>query len=440
MYPRSAYVHIPFCRRRCYYCDFPISVVGDKPPLGGGDRINGRNSRAISHYVEVLCQEIRQSDSSGKPLETVFFGGGTPSLLAVEQLHQILVTLDQRFGIVADAEISMEADPGTFDLEQIQGYRSAGVNRVSLGVQAFQPELLAACGRSHTVPEISTAIDWIRQAGFTNISLDLISGLPYQTLEHWQDSLEKAIALAPTHLSCYDLTIESVTPFGRQYQPGVSPLPSDATTAEMYRMAQRMLTAAGYEHYEISNYARPGYQCRHNRVYWENRPFYGFGMGATSYVGGERVARPRKTGEYYEWVEKEGLGIGDQGSGIRDQGLEIGDWGLGGEIQNSKFKIQNSELKTQTLALRISDLLLDTLMLGLRLREGLDLGELIERFGETAIAQVWQCLQPYIEKGWVVGPESDSPSVPTTGRIRLTDPEGFLFSNVVLTDIFEAFD
>ncbi|MGQ9869858.1 radical SAM family heme chaperone HemW [Leptodesmis sp.] len=440
MYPRSAYVHIPFCRRRCYYCDFPISVVGDKSPVGGGDRINGRNSRAISHYVEVVCQEIRQLDSLGKPLKTVFFGGGTPSLLAVEQLHQILVTLDQQFGIVADAEISMEVDPGTFDLEQIQGYRSAGVNRVSLGVQAFQPELLAVCGRSHTVAEIYTAIDWIQQAGFTNISLDLISGLPYQTLEYWQDSLEKAIALAPTHLSCYDLTIESVTPFGRQYKPGISPLPSDATTAEMYRMAQRTLTAAGYEHYEISNYARPGYQCRHNRVYWENRPFYGFGMGATSYVGGDRVARPRKTGEYYEWVEKGGLGIWDQRSGIRDQGLDIGDWGLGGEMQNAKCKMQNSELKTQNLELRTSDLLLETLMLGLRLREGLELGELIERFGEAAIAQVWQCLSPYIEKGWVVGPEPSFLPLPTTGRIRLTDPEGFLFSNVVLTDIFEVFD
>jgi oxygen-independent coproporphyrinogen-3 oxidase len=402
--------------------------------------MNGRTSGTISHYVQVLCQEIRESVSFGKSLETVFFGGGTPSLLAVEQLTQILAALDQQFGIVTDAEISMEVDPGTFDREQIQGYRSAGVNRVSLGVQAFQPELLAACGRSHTVTEIYTAIDWVRQAEFTNISLDLISGLPYQTLEHWQDSLEKAIALAPTHLSCYDLIIESVTPFGRQYKPGISPLPSDETTAEMYRMAQRMLTAAGYKHYEISNYARPGYQCRHNRVYWENRPFYGFGMGATSYVGGDRVARPRKTGEYYEWVEKGGLGIGDQGSGIGDQGLEIEDWGLGGEIQNSKFKVQNSELKTQNLELRTSDLLLDTLMLGLRLREGLDVGELLEQFGEEAIAQVWQCLQPYMQKGWVVGSESDSPSLPTTGRIRLTDPEGFLFSNVVLTDIFELFD
>lgn len=419
MSPRSAYVHIPFCRRRCYYCDFPIAVVGDKPPLGGGDRINGSNSGTISHYVQVLCQEISQSTAFGKPLETVFFGGGTPSLLSVEQLTQILARLDHRFGIGMDAEISMEVDPGTFDLKQIQGYRVAGVNRVSLGVQAFQPELLAACGRSHTVAEIYTAIDSVRQAGFTNISLDLISGLPYQTLEHWQDSLDKAIALAPTHLSCYDLTVESVTPFGRQYKPGISPLPSDETTAEMYRMAQRLLTEAGYEHYEISNYAKPGYQCRHNRVYWENRPFYGFGMGATSYVQGDRVARPRKTGEYYQWVERGGLGIGD--------------WGSGGESQNSQLKTQNLELKTP-------DLLLDTLMLGLRLREGLELAGLIEQFGEDAIAQVWQCLQPYMQKGWVVGPVDNSRSLPRTGRIRLTDPEGFLFSNVVLTDVFEIFE
>ncbi len=173
----------------------------------------------------------------------------------------------------------MEIDPGTFALEQVQGYKTAGVNRVSLGVQAFQSELLEVCGRSHTVADVHKAVELVHRAGFQNFSLDLISGLPHQTLEHWQASLEQAIALSPTHLSCYDLTIEPGTPFNRQYSPGSSPLPSDETTAEMYRMAQRLLTAAGYDHYEISNYAKPGYQCRHNRVYWENRSFYGFGMG-----------------------------------------------------------------------------------------------------------------------------------------------------------------
>jgi putative oxygen-independent coproporphyrinogen III oxidase len=429
--PTSAYIHIPFCRRRCYYCDFPVSVVGDRPLSGGkrrtgeeeqgtqGDRINGSNSGTIAYYVEVLCQEIRLAPSLGKSLQTVFFGGGTPSLLSVEQLNYILNVLDQQFGIASDAEISMEIDPGTFDSAQIQGYRAAGVNRVSLGVQAFQPELLAACGRSHTVPEVYAAIKHIHQAGFQNFSLDLISGLPHQTLDHWQESLEKAIALSPTHLSCYDLTVESVTPFSRQFKPGMNPLPSDEATAEMYRTAQRGLTAAGYDHYEISNYAKPGFQCRHNRVYWQNQPFYGFGMGATSYLGGDRVSRPRKTREYYEWVNER----------IKDKGLGI-----------------KAEHGDPSLTFCPSDFLLDTLMVGLRLAEGLSLEALAEQFGQETLQQIWVCLQPYHQQGWVeisskqASEQLNSSHLPKQGRLRLTDPEGFLFSNVILISLFEKFE
>ena len=293
--PNAAYLHIPFCRRRCFYCDFPISVVGDQR--------NGSNSGTIVQYVEKLSEEIDRSINFSEPLRTVFFGGGTPSLLSDSQLNQILERLDRQFGILADAEISMEIDPGTFDLSKIKGFKSAGVNRISLGVQAFQSDILKACGRTHTVEDVYTSIDLIHQAGVENFSLDLISGLPHQTIENWQNSLERAIALSPTHLSTYDLTIEPQTPFGKQLQPGEKPLPSDELTADLYRFAQRTLTNAGFEHYEISNYAKPGYQCQHNRVYWENRSFYGFGMGATSYLNGDRVSRPRTLREYYEWIE-----------------------------------------------------------------------------------------------------------------------------------------
>jgi putative oxygen-independent coproporphyrinogen III oxidase len=398
--PRSAYLHIPFCRRRCYYCDFPITVVGDRPPVaqgGSAERINGNNSPTIAHYVEVLCQEI-QAIKPGDILETVFLGGGTPSLLSVAQLHQILATLDRQFGLSSTAEISMEVDPGTFDLAQLQGYRSAGVNRVSLGVQAFQPQLLSACGRSHTVAEVYAAIDQVQQAGFQNFSVDLISGLPHQTLADWQHSLEQAIALGPSHISCYDLTIEPITPFGRQYKPGLTPLPSDETTAQMYRLAQQILTAAGYSHYEISNYAQPGFQCRHNRVYWENRPFYGFGMGATSCVGGDRISRPRKTREYYDWVAALPASLGQP------------------EPQS------------------LDDRLLETLMLGLRLAEGLRVDQLRQQFGLEMMQRVERCLLPYIQQGWVTG------TIDPLARIQLTDPEGFLFSNQVLADLFEEFE
>lgn len=408
--PAAAYIHIPFCRRRCFYCDFPIAVVGDKPPTGTGDRINGSNSGTIAQYVEVLRQEIRQSPSWGTPLQTVFLGGGTPSLLSVAQLEAILAELKRQFGIASNAEISMEIDPATFDLAQVQGYKAAGVNRVSLGVQAFQAELLQAAGRSHTVNDILVAVDLLHGAGFTNISLDLISGLPYQTLTQWKESLRRAIDLSPTHISCYDLIVEAGTPFSRQYSPGLKPLPSDELTAEMYRMAQSLLTTHGFEHYEISNYAKLGYQCRHNRVYWENHPFYGFGMGATSYLNGDRFARPRKTWEYYAWVQAAVDG--------RPRAGEPRATGTRGQAD-----------------------LAEQLMLGLRLAEGVAVADLHDRFGAAAIARLWHCLQPYVQTGWVtIVPEPATDSNPTTGRLKLSDPEGFLFSNVVLTAIFEAFE
>ncbi|PHJ58813.1 coproporphyrinogen III oxidase [Nostoc linckia z18] len=374
----SAYVHIPFCRRRCFYCDFAVSVVGD--------RLRGETSGTISQYVEVLCQEIAITPAFGQPLKTIFFGGGTPSLLSINQLEHVLTHLEQRFGIASGVEISMEIDPATFDLEHLAGYRSAGVNRVSLGVQAFSQELLQVAGRSHSVDDIFAAIDLIHQVEIPEFSLDLISGLPHQSLERWQDSLNKAVSVSPTHISIYDLIIEPGTAFGRYYKPGESPLPTDETTVKMYEMAQQILTDAGYQHYEISNYAQPGHQCRHNRVYWENRPYYGFGMGAASYIQGKRFTRPRKTKEYHQWVQAGAT--------------------IDCEITPPK------------------EVLLETLMLGLRLAEGVDLAA----FGQQKVEEICRYLPSYFDKGWVEIVE---------GRLRFTDPQGFLFSNVVLAELFE---
>jgi len=378
----AAYIHIPFCRRRCFYCDFPIYVVGNTK--------RDETSNSISHYVEVLCQEIVTTQIYSKPLETIFFGGGTPSLLSTQQLQKILKVLDGKFGIDKCAEISMEIDPGTFDFEHLQGYVNAGVNRISLGVQAFQEKLLQACGRYQSISDIFTAIDLLENTKISNFSIDLISGLPHQTELLWQESLEQAIKINPMHISIYDLTIEPGTAFGRYYQPGDRPLPTDETTVKMYRMGQEILKTAGYEHYEISNYAKPGYQCLHNRVYWENRPYYGFGMGAASYFQGKRFNRPRKTKEYYAWV--------NDGSVI------------------------NCEVTTP------HEILLETLMLGLRLAEGVNLQILTEQFGKNKIEQVLQILQPYFDKHWVQVID---------GRLQLHDPEGFLFSNVILAELFE---
>lgn len=404
--PTSAYIHIPFCRRRCFYCDFPISVLGD--------RTRGENSGTIVQYIDILSQEIAATPTQGKPLTTVFFGGGTPSLLSPQQIETILTSLLNKYGITSDAEISLEIDPATFDLPQIQGYKKAGIMRFSLGVQAFQDELLQVCGRSHTTADIFAAIDLIRQVDLPEFSIDLISGLPKQTIEQWQESLEEAVAIAPTHISVYDLIIEDGTAFGRYYQPGSQPLPTDETTAQMYRLTQQILTLSGYEHYEISNYAQPGHQCRHNRVYWENRPYYAFGMGAASYLNRQRFTRPRKRQEYYAWVQN--LIASD---GILDAP----------QIDEH-------------------DILLETLMLGLRLAEGLELAVLLEKFGRKTLEKIWHCLQPYYQTGWVEISANNGANIslsptdklPATGRLKLTDPEGFLFSNTTLAALFSQLE
>jgi putative oxygen-independent coproporphyrinogen III oxidase len=386
--PTAAYIHIPFCRRRCYYCDFPVFVVGD--------RATGANSGNIQLYIDRLATEIATQINYQQPLTTIFFGGGTPSLLTVGQLGRILDLLAAEFGIASDAEISMEIDPGTFDFAQLQGYLQAGINRVSIGVQAFQDNLLQACGRSHGVSDIYQAVELLHQGNVTNWSLDLISGLPQQTLTNWVASLECAIELNPTHISCYDLIVEAQTPFAKQYQPGDQPLPSDETTAQMYRVAQQMLTKVGYEHYEISNYAKPNYQCRHNLTYWQNQPYYAFGMGAASNLDNYRFTRPRKTQEYYQWVTDGGNWRADPTS--------------------------------------IAERFLETLMLGLRLARGVSLGSIELEFGRDRVDRLLKCLERYQQQGWVeiVSREDD----PGNRYLRLADPEGLLFSNVVLTEIF----
>ncbi len=403
--PTSAYLHIPFCRRRCFYCDFPVAVVGD--------RRSGEPSPAIETYVDQLCREIelrgaRRVDS-GPELETVFFGGGTPSLLSGPQLVRILGTLRQIFGIAAGAEISIEMDPGTFDRAKIDGFVAAGITRVSLGVQAFQSHLLEGAGRSHGVADITIAAATLKAAGVTNWSLDLISGLPGQTLANWDESLAMAIDLAPTHLSAYDMVLEPQTVFGKRYDrpksPGIS-LPSDDTTALMYRQARSALTAAGYRHYEISNYARPGYDCRHNRVYWENRPYYAFGMGAASAVDGVRVTRPRTTTRYGAWVDRGALE----------------------SINDPLNDALSPEDQPDIVVIEPVDRLLEDLMLGLRLAEGVAIAALIMGHGAEIVDRLKPRLAEFVDRGWVIWDD----------RLRLTDPEGFLFSNQVLATIFEV--
>jgi oxygen-independent coproporphyrinogen-3 oxidase len=403
--PSSAYVHFPFCRSRCYYCDFPISVLGNKT--------NPNTSPAISDYVSFLCREISLSPCLGKPLKTIFFGGGTPSLLPVKHLDTILTSLEAKFGFSAEVEISMEMDPGTFTEEQLLGYLTLGINRVSLGVQAFQDELLQVCGRSHSLDEVHKSIEILNKLELKNFSLDLISGLPQQSLSMWENSLDSAIKIHPTHISCYDLVLESVTAFGKQYRPGKKPLPSDEETAKMYQLASEKLQNAGYLHYEISNYAQPNYQCQHNRVYWENLPYYAFGMGAASYLNGVRFTRPRTRSLYYQWIEN--------GCLIKEEKL-------------SK-----------------NDILLEQLMLGLRLAEGVKIEKILSIKSEQSqfiLTNIYQVLRPYLKENWVEIRDENSnllnwedlECLSRQGVLKLKDPEGFLFSNTILSSLFEVLE
>lgn len=266
----ALYLHIPFCRRKCPYCDF-FSVAEDSVQLEG--------------YSALLIKHLQLAARQGVsgPFETVFFGGGTPSLLPPRRVAQILATAGELFGFDPQAEITLEANPGTVTAASLEGYRAAGVNRLSLGLQSLQPANLQRLGRIHSGDQARQAVTLARAAGFNNLSLDLIFGLPGQTLVALQAELEDFLALEPEHLSVYGLTIEEETPFHHQYRRGELSLPEDETAAAMFLALHQQLAQRGYDHYEISNYARPGYPCRHNQRYWQRLPYLGVGAGAHSF-------------------------------------------------------------------------------------------------------------------------------------------------------------
>ncbi len=288
----SVYLHIPFCRHRCSYCDFNTYAGKEK---------------VIPDYVAALCREIQMVADAGRtvPVHTIFLGGGTPSLLSVAQLESILDTLGACFEIQAGAEITLEANPGTVSPAYLQGLRLIGVNRLSFGMQSAHPADLRLLERQHDFAEVIQAVQWARQAGFENLSLDLIFGAPAQTLTRWQQSLELALQLAPEHLSLYALTLEPGTRLQRWVQHGLVLSPDDDLAAEMYEWAGQRLAAAGYSQYEISNWAkgegeRPAFACRHNLQYWHNQPYFGFGAGAHGYIQSRRTANVLGIGRYIE--------------------------------------------------------------------------------------------------------------------------------------------
>ena len=299
----SLYVHIPFCHTRCHYCDF--NTYAGMLPLR-------------EPYVRALLTEIGMASAltklpGGKPRRsrTIFFGGGTPSLLSVSQVSRILDACYNNFAVDEDAEITLEANPGTLSRDQLVGLRAAGINRLSMGAQSFDAELLKTLGRIHSPKDITQAVRDAQAAGFTSINVDFMFGLPGQTMRHWRETIDRALDLHIEHLSLYSLIIEEGTPFYTWTHEGRITPGDEDLCADMYEYADERLHAAGYVNYEISNWSLPGFQSRHNLTYWHNFPYIGMGAGAYSSFGGRRFSNVREPAEYsrmlkaQQWPEVE---------------------------------------------------------------------------------------------------------------------------------------
>ena len=387
----GVYIHIPFCKSRCSYCDFATDVYRD-----GG---------AVERYVEALCREVTGGNPSGSEgarspedvsgqqdalptgrvsalaIDTVYFGGGTPSLLRPDQLERILHAVRGRYIVDPNSEVTMEMNPATVTAESLAAYRSLGVNRASFGVQTFNERDLKLLARGHDANDARATFRLLREAGFDNVSFDLIAGLPGQTIDDWRRNLDEAVAMRPEHLSLYLLEVHEGTPLAEQLRSGRRPLPDEDLAAEMYETMIDTLAGAGYRQYEISNFSLHGYESRHNNKYWRLEPVYGFGVSAHSYDGSQRYANERDTAKYVERVEQFG----------------------GAEVYRERI-----------------DEASETAFLGLRLSEGIDLDVYKTRFDVDLRAKI----DGLLENGLV---EVDG------GRLRLTR-KGMLFSNEVFAE------
>ena len=272
MSPRAVYIHIPFCTNKCHYCDFNSVVLQGQP---------------VMEYLQALEREMEHTVQMMPPqtVNSIFVGGGTPTVLTPEQMAYFLRSVRTYFPYQAEnVEFSMEANPGTIDEEKLAAMREGGVNRLSFGVQSFDNKLLHDIGRIHDTSDVYRSLEAARKAGFTNMSIDLMFGLPNQTLDQLDHTISAALELDLPHYSIYSLKVEENTLFYKLYQRDELPLPDEDTELEMYRLIMKRLAAAGYEQYEISNFARPGYESRHNITYWRNEPYYGIGAGAHGYA------------------------------------------------------------------------------------------------------------------------------------------------------------
>jgi len=293
------YVHVPFCLTRCGYCDFNA--------YAGLGHLAGR-------YVHALRREadLHATEWVGERFASIFLGGGTPTTLATSALEGLLDHLRVRFDVAPDPEVTVEANPDTVDEANLVALLDAGVTRLSMGAQSFDPSVLAALERVHSAESARCSLAGARTAGFTNVNLDLIYGANGETVDSWRRTLEETISLAPEHISAYALTIEPATPLGRKVAAGIVPPPDQDLQADMFELACELLAAAGHRHYEVSNWAKPGFECVHNLGYWERRPYLGIGAGAHSYRDGRRWWNLRPPEQYLAEVEADRLPVGGE--------------------------------------------------------------------------------------------------------------------------------
>ena len=369
------YIHVPFCQSRCVYCDFYSTTL-------------------LAHreaYVDTVCRELqlRLPELQGEPIKTIYFGGGTPSTLTIEELRKILEASPLPLPWEGLGEATLEANPDDLTEEYVQGLCALGINRVSLGIQSFHDRTLHLVGRRHTAQEAIDAVRRLQRAGITNISIDLIYGLPGETLDDWAYSLDQAIALGVKHISAYHLTYEEGTRLWRMQEQGLVAPIDEEQSVRSFELLREKLLAAGYEHYEISNFALPGYHSRHNSSYWQGIAYVGVGPGAHSYDGRNRR------------------------------------WNLG-SLTDYIATPQGEDVPHEVEHLTTDERYDERIITELRTARGIDLAQLKADFGETYHTHCLRCAMPYLDRGQLVRTEDN--------RLHLT-PESIFISDAVMRDL-----
>ena len=396
----ALYIHIPFCETKCPYCDFNT--------YSGIEAIMPEYIEALVEEVDLWAAALNQSGShptGRQSISTVFFGGGTPSYVSPESIRRVLDTVRSAFSLAAGAEVTMESNPGDVTLDRLQSWKEAGVHRLSIGVQSLDDGLLTLLGRRHSAETARQAFHNARRAGFGNVSLDLMYGLPHQTLAQWRNTITETLSLRPEHLSLYCLTLEEGTPLEAWVRQSKVPDPDPDLAADMYLLAEELVDRGGYEHYEISNWALPGRACQHNLTYWRNQPYLGVGPGAHSSLSGYRFADVKSPQRYIQRVRASSQQT------IRPSDLHaFHQHGLVDMVEAIDQPLEMAE----------------TMMLGLRLSEGVGEEDFLRRFGASIMQTYGSQVAKLEELGLLEWKEA---------RLKLT-PRGRLLGNEVFQRFF----